>query len=62
MLLIPFIGFGFLFLTKCVINVPLSSGAKVFFINNGICFESTGKTVGGYNTLAPKCDSSIASK
>ena len=63
MLLIPLIGnFGFLFSTTLVINVPSSSGANVFLISKGMCFESTGCTVGGYNTLAPKCDNSIASK
>ena len=43
------------------INVPYISGSKVFLIKIGMLSFKTGCMVGGYNTLAPKCDSSIAS-
>src|SRR6478672_12721228 len=43
------------------IRVPIASGSKVFLIQIGIAAFNTGCIVGGYNTLAPKCDNSIAS-
>ena len=61
-LLMPFIGLFELLLTFCVISVPVSPGAKVFFIRMGMFLVNTGSTVGGYKTFAPKCDSSTASK
>ena len=61
-LLIPLIGLELPFYTSLVIRVPSSSGAIVFLMRIGIFLESTGNTVGGYNTFAPKCDSSMASK
>ena len=61
-LLIPLIGLLFTLSTLLVIRVPFSFGNKVFFIKIGMFLFSTGSTVGGYNTFAPKCDNSIASK
>ena len=61
-LLMPFIGLLEPLLMFCVISVPVSSGAKVFFIRMGMFLFNTGNTVGGYKTFAPKCDSSTASK
>ena len=40
---------------------PGSSGLKVFFTFMGMFFALTGNSVGGYMTLAPKLQSSIAS-
>ena len=56
------IGLLFTLSTLLVIRVPFSFGNKVFFIKIGMFLLSTGSTVGGYNTFAPKCDNSIASK
>ena len=44
-----------------LINVPSSSGRKVFKILIGMSLLYTGKIVGGKITFAPKCDNSIAS-
>ena len=44
-----------------VIKVPAASGSNVFFITMEIPFDNTGCIVGGYRTLAPKWESSIAS-
>src|SRR6187402_261754 len=58
--LIPLTGFMCVE-TALEIKVPSACGSKVFLIRIGIFFLKTGWIVGGYNTLAPKCDNSIAS-
>ena len=60
MLDIPLIGFRSLSIFDLII-VPLPLGLKVFFISIGMFFTQTGYIVGGYTTLAPKLQSSIAS-
>ena len=43
-------------------SVPWCSGENVLFIQTGMFFLMTGCIVGGYTTLAPKCESSMASR
>ena len=57
---IPLIGFEVAFGVS-EISVPYISGSKVFLMKIGMLSFNTGCIVGGYNTLAPKCDNSIAS-
>lgn len=44
------------------ISVPGESGSNVFFTYIGIPSFTTGCIVGGYMTLAPKCESSKAAR
>ncbi|OPZ66194.1 MAG: hypothetical protein BWY83_02951 [bacterium ADurb.Bin478] len=46
---------------SALIRVPAKAGLKLLRMRMGIFFSIAGCMVGGWMTLAPKCDSSMAS-